>query len=69
MEIQSATLGETHPAMATPLNNWGELARGKSMDKEAEEAFRRALPIAEKCLGPTRPLVATILVQGPMKSP
>jgi tetratricopeptide (TPR) repeat protein len=49
------TLGPTHPAVATGLNNLAVLYRAQGRYTEAEPLYRRALQIREAALGPAHP--------------
>ncbi len=59
LAIWEKALGPDHPAVATSLNNLGELYRAQGRYAQAEPLYKRALAIWEKALGPDHPSVAT----------
>jgi CHAT domain-containing protein/Tfp pilus assembly protein PilF len=61
LAIQEAALGNTHPDVATSLNNLGSLYSVWGLYDRAEPLYRRALAIRETALGNTHPDVATSL--------
>jgi Protein of unknown function (DUF2914)/Tetratricopeptide repeat len=57
--IQEASLGSTHPDLATTLNNLAFVCERTNNIAEAERGYRRAHKIAVASLGPRHPFVAT----------
>ena len=53
--------GPEHPAVATVLNNLGQVAKVQDRFAEAEPLIKRSLAIREKVLGPDHPDVARSL--------
>ena len=53
--------GPEHPAVATVLNNLGQVAKVQDRYAEAEPLIKRSLAIREKVLGPDHPDVARSL--------
>ena len=53
--------GPEHPAVATVLNNLGQVYRDLNRDADAEAPIKRSLAIREKVLGPDHPDVARSL--------
>ena len=58
LEINKASYGEHHPAVAIGLNNLGQLLQDTNRLKEAELLIRRALEIDEASYGENNPTVA-----------
>jgi CHAT domain-containing protein/Tfp pilus assembly protein PilF len=61
LQISEQSLGSTHPAVATLLNNLAMVYLDQRNYAEAEPLFQRALQISEQSLGSTHPEVATSL--------
>jgi tetratricopeptide (TPR) repeat protein len=59
--IAEEVFGQSHPNVATSLNNLAELYRTQGKYAEAEPLYKRALAIDEKAFGPNHPSVATDL--------
>jgi hypothetical protein len=59
--IQEASLGSSHPDLATTLNNLAFVCERTNNIAEAERGYRRAHAIAVASLGPRDPFVATSL--------
>jgi hypothetical protein len=59
--IQEATLGSTHPDLATTLNNLAFVCERLNKVDEAERGYRRAHAIAVASLSPGHPLIKTSL--------
>ena len=53
--------GPEHPAVATVLNNLGQVAKVQGRYAKAEPLIKRSLAIREKVLGPDHPDVARSL--------
>ena len=58
LEIDEASYGNTHPAIARDLNNLAQLLQTTNRLAEAEPLMRRALEISEASYGQTHPTVA-----------
>src|SRR5688572_17985816 len=58
---QEATLGSSHPDLATTLNNLAFVCERTSKFDEAERGYRRAHAIAVASLGPGHPFIKTSL--------
>ena len=61
LEIRETALGESHPHVATSLNNLAALYRDQGNYSAAEPLFLRSLEILETALGESHPHVATSL--------
>ena len=61
LAIYEKALGPEHPAVATVLNNLGQVAKVQGRYAEAEPLIKRSLAIREKVLGPDHPDVARSL--------
>jgi hypothetical protein len=61
VSIQEATLGASHPDLATTLNNLAFVCERTGKLDEAERGYRRAHAIAVASLSPGHPLIATSL--------
>ena len=61
LEIDVATFGEQHPAVARGLNNVSTLLVNTNRIEEAEPLMRRALEIAVVAFGEQHPTVAIYL--------
>ena len=59
--IQEATLGESHPDVATTLNNLAFVCERTGKVDEAERGYRRAHKIAVASLSPGHPFIKTSL--------
>jgi hypothetical protein len=59
--IQEATLGESHPDVATTLNNLAFVCERTGKFDEAERGYRRAHRIAVASLSPGHPFIKTSL--------
>ena len=59
--IQEATLGESHPDVATTLNNLAFVCERTGKFDEAERGYRRAHKIAVASLSPGHPFIKTSL--------
>lgn len=59
LAIYQKAAGPEHPAVATVLNNIGQVDRDLGRDADAEAPIKRALAIRERALGPDHPDVAT----------
>ena len=58
LEIDEASFGKRHPAVAIRLNNLGQLLQATNRLGEAEPLMRRALEIDEASFGKQHPAVA-----------
>ena len=58
LEIDEASFGPEHPAVARDLNNLAQLLGATNRLDEAEPLYRRALEIDEASFGPEHPEVA-----------
>src|SRR5258707_810427 len=61
LAMYQKVVGTEHPAVATLLNNMGQLDRDLNRDADAEAPIKRSLAIREKVLGPDHPDVARSL--------
>ena len=61
LAIYEKAAGPEHPAVATVLNNLGQVAKVQGRTAEAEPLIKRSLAIREKVLGPDHPDVARSL--------
>ncbi|BAY13965.1 NB-ARC domain-containing protein [Calothrix sp. NIES-2098] len=61
LEVTKNRLGESHPLVATSLNNLAELYRSQGRYSEAEPLYVQALELWRRSLGESHPLVATSL--------
>ena len=61
LAIYEKAAGPEHPAVATLLNNLGQVSKVQGRYAEAEPLIRRSLAIREKVLGPDHPDVARSL--------
>lgn len=61
LAIYQKAAGPEHPAVATVLNNIGQVDRDLDRDAEAEARIKHSLAIREKALGPDHPDVARSL--------
>lgn len=61
LAIYQKAAGPEHPAVATVLNNIGQIYRDLNRDADAEAPIKRSLAIREKALGPDHPDVARSL--------
>jgi hypothetical protein len=59
--LQEASLGESHPDLASTLNNLAFVCERLDKFDEAERGYRRAHKIAVASLSPGHPLIATSL--------
>ena len=59
--IQEATLGSSHPDLASTLNNLAFVCERTGNFAEAERGYRRAHAIAVASLSPGHPFIATSL--------
>jgi tetratricopeptide (TPR) repeat protein len=58
LEIDRATIGETHPAYASGLNNLAMVVDDQGRFADAEELYRQALKIDRATIGETHPTYA-----------
>ncbi len=64
LEIDEASRGPDHPAVAIRLNNLARLLQDPNRLAEAEPLMRRALTISKASYGPDHPEVARDLNPG-----
>ncbi|WP_422641108.1 tetratricopeptide repeat protein, partial [Tolypothrix tenuis] len=61
LEVTKNLLGESHPDIATSLNNLAELYRSQGRYSEAEPLYVKALELTQRSLGELHPSFATSL--------
>ena len=60
LEIDRATIGETHPSYAIDLNNLAGVLAAQGKFEAAEPLYQQAIGIIDSALGPDHPTTVTI---------
>ena len=60
LDIDRATIGETHPDYATRLNNLAAVVQSQGKFAAAEPFYQQAIVILDATLGPDHPTTVTI---------